>query len=112
MTGQEKESVHEALRRIYLDPKDAGSLGGAERLYRRAKELNVAGVTRASVQHFLRNEPSYSLHKQIRRRFARNPTYVQGIDDQWQADLVDMQALSWSNHGIKYLLICIDIFSK
>ena len=37
---------------------------------------------------------------------------VGGIDDQWQADLVDLQSLSKYNDGYKYLLTCIDIFSK
>ena len=55
---------------------------------------------------------SYTLHRQARRRFPRNPTHVAGVDDQWQADLVDMQALSRENNGTKYLLTCIDVFSK
>ena len=35
-----------------------------------------------------------------------------GIDEQFQADLVDLQNLSRYNKGYKYLLTCIDIFSK
>ena len=35
-----------------------------------------------------------------------------GIDEIWSADLVDMQALSKWNKGIKYLLNIIDVFSK
>ena len=30
----------------------------------------------------------------------------------WQADLVDMQSLSLHNDDIKYLLTCIDMFSR
>ena len=30
----------------------------------------------------------------------------------WAADLIDMQAFSKDNNGIKYLLTVIDIFSK
>ena len=30
----------------------------------------------------------------------------------WQADLVDMQSLSLHNDDVKYLLTCIDTFSK
>ena len=37
---------------------------------------------------------------------------VPGIDAQFQADLVDVQNLSRYNKGYKYLLTCIDIFSK
>ena len=37
---------------------------------------------------------------------------VPGIDAQFQAYLVDVQNLSRCNKGYKYLLMCIDIFSK
>ena len=35
-----------------------------------------------------------------------------GIDYLWQLDLVDLQKFSKSNKGYKYLLTCIDVFSK
>ena len=35
-----------------------------------------------------------------------------GTDDQWQADLVDMSSLARFNKGYKFLLTCIDVFSK
>ena len=104
--------LNEELAKIYLNPEDPGSLGGAERLYRRARALGIKGITRTSVRQYLRDEPSYSLHRPVRKHFARNPTYTSGIDEQWQADLVDMQALSRANKGMKYLLTCIDVFSK
>ena len=37
---------------------------------------------------------------------------VNSSDDIWAADLIDMQAFSKDNNGIKYLLTVIDIFSK
>ena len=37
---------------------------------------------------------------------------MNGIDKIWAADLVDMQAFSKFNPGIKYLLAVIDVFSK
>ena len=37
---------------------------------------------------------------------------MKSIDEIWAADLIDMQALSKDNNGIKYLLTVIDIFSK
>ena len=47
-----------------------------------------------------------------RKNFKRNQTVVGGIDQQWQADLADMQALSRKNKGTKYILTVIDVFSK
>ena len=37
---------------------------------------------------------------------------MSSIDEIWAADLIDMQAFSKDNNGIKYLLTVIDIFSK
>ncbi|XP_032235740.2 uncharacterized protein LOC116617271 [Nematostella vectensis] len=37
---------------------------------------------------------------------------VQGMDEQWQADLCDMQAFHQDNDGIKYLLTVIDVLSS
>ena len=37
---------------------------------------------------------------------------MNGIDEIWAADLINMQAFSQDNNGIKYLLTVIDIFSK
>ena len=37
---------------------------------------------------------------------------MNGIDEIWAADLIDKQAFSKDNNGIKYLLTVIDIFSK
>ena len=94
----------EVLGRIYHDPKDPGSLGGVERLLRRARLLHVPKVTQKSVQEYLRSEQAYTLHKPARRRFTRNHTYVAGIDAQLQADLADLQGIARQNGGMRYLL--------
>ena len=102
----------EALSKIYHDPKDPGSLGGVDRLLQRARQLHVPGVTRETVQEYLKSEQAYTLPKPARRRFTRNHTYVARIDAQWQADLADMQGIARQNGGMRYLLTVIDVFSK
>ena len=52
------------------------------------------------------------LHKPIRRKFKKRRVLVNGIDKIWAADLVDMQAFSNFNCGVKYLLAVIDVLSK
>ena len=74
--------VQEKLRRIYRNPADPGSLGGIDRLQRRAKQLKVPGVNRLLVEQFLKGEQAYTLHKPARRRYVRNRTYVAEIDAQ------------------------------
>lgn len=51
------------------------------------------------------------LHKSARRNFPRRPVIVKGLDDRWQAELVDMKAYSRYNKGHKYIVTFIDVFS-
>ena len=102
----------EVLSKIYHDPKDPGSLNDVELRLRLAKQLHVPGVTRQTVQEYLRSKQAYTLHKPARRQFTRNHTYVAGIDAQWQAHLTDMQGIARQNGGIRYILTVIDVFSK
>ena len=102
----------EVLSRIYHNPKDPNSLGGVERFLRRARQLQAPGVTRKNVEKYLKSEQAYTLHKPARRRFARNHTYVAGIDAQWQEDLADMHGIAKQNGGMRYILTVIDVFFK
>jgi len=52
------------------------------------------------------------LHKPIIKNFPKRKVYVNGIDKIWAADLVEMQAFSKFNRGVRYLLTVIDVFSK
>lgn len=52
------------------------------------------------------------LHKTARKNFERRSTIIKGIDDLWQADLIDMQKYSNENKGFKYILVAIDALSK
>ena len=70
----------EALSKIFYDPKDPGSLGGAYRLLQRASQLHVSDVTRQTVQEYLKSEQAYTLHKPAHRRFTRNYINVAEID--------------------------------
>ena len=112
-SSPQPEAIQAALEKIYLNPNEPGSLGGLEALYRRAQQLKVPGLTRAAVARFLSGVSAYTLHKPARKRFLRRHVFTQGIDDQWQADLVDLGLeLRRANKGYRYLLTCIDSFSK
>lgn len=52
------------------------------------------------------------IHKNVRKNFFRRQVVMKDIDDLWQADLIDMQALSKDNIQYKYILVVIDTFSK
>jgi transposase InsO family protein len=48
----------------------------------------------------------------VRKIFPRRKTYAKGIQDLFQADLADLQHLSRNNDGYRFILTCIDVFSK
>ena len=52
------------------------------------------------------------LYKPVSKQFQRMRVNVNGIDAMWAADLIEMQAFSKDNNGIKYLLTVIDIFFR
>lgn len=52
------------------------------------------------------------LHRPARRNYPRRHVDIRGLDETWQADLVDMSAYKTYNKNHKYLLTIIDIFSK
>ena len=58
------------------------------------------------------NELAEKLYKPVIIKFQRRRVNVNSIDEIWAADLIDMQAFSKDNNGIKYLLTAMDIFSK
>ena len=48
------------------------------------------------------------LHKPITRNFSKRSVIINGIDEIWASDLVEMQKFSKWNNGIKYFLMVID----
>ena len=61
---------------------------------------------------FKQKDLAEELHKPIRRKLKKRRVLINGIDKIWAADLVDRQAFSKCNPGVKYLLAVIDVFSK
>ena len=55
---------------------------------------------------------SEELHKPKRKNYTRRKIIVNHIDEIFAADLVEMQKFAKLNKGYRYLITCIDIFSK
>ena len=91
----------------YYDISKPGSYGGVDSLVRSNR-----GVKKKSIQKWLEGEDTYTMHKPIKRKFRRRKVIVGGINQQFQADLIDLQNIKKWNNKINYLLTCIDVFSK
>ena len=99
------------LSDYYFDTKSPVPFTSPLALYREAKK-RYPFLTFSQVKNWLHSKDTYTLHKPVRYNFPRNRVIVTGIDDQWQADLVDVSSLARFNKGYKFLLTCIDVFCK
>lgn len=52
------------------------------------------------------------LHRPVRRNFTRRAVEIKGLNDLYQADLVEMIPYAKVNKGYKYLMTVINAFSK
>ena len=92
--------IDKYLSSVYFDPKRSRGFGSVERLYRDVKY----NPTPRQILEWLMSQDVFTLHKLVRRNFSRNRVLV--------SDLADMQSLKEYNDGYRYLLVCIDVFSK
>jgi Integrase core domain/Chromo (CHRromatin Organisation MOdifier) domain len=83
----------------------------AREVWLRAKCID-GSITLKNVKDWLSTQETYALHKPARRLYPRNKVLISAIDEQWQADLADLGSLSKFNDNFKFLLTCIDVFSK
>jgi len=99
------------LKKEYTDPSKPGAYAGFEGFYRALKKRKI-NVTKAKIQKFLQNQETYTLHKRKINNFPRKKVRVNGLNDTWQLDLVDMSKMSDQNNGYTFLLTAIDVLGK
>ena len=91
----------------YTTPKEPASFSGLNSFIKNHPKFNKKNVFKV-----LNKLNVYTQHKPIKYIFKRNKVLVGGIDDIWQADLIDVKNIKNYNYNIKYILTCIDVFSK
>ena len=96
---------------MFYDLSQPSAYTGRNNVYRAARNV-LPSITKTDVDKWFEGQLSYTLHKPTRVHFTRNKTIVKSIDDQWQADLCDMQSKASHNDGKTFILTCIDCFSK
>ena len=69
-------------------------------------------VSKNVTDAWLRKQRTYTLHKLARLGYRTRPYKTAGIDQQWQADLVEMIPHEDVNDGYIYMLTVIDLFSR
>lgn len=102
-----KKTITPKNEKVYYDPNDEGALGGVKRFNEQLKLKNEK-----SAKTWLQTQPAYSLHKPIRKKFPTRSYQTSGLNDLWQMDLMEMIPYARINKGYKYILNCIDVFSR
>jgi hypothetical protein len=99
------------LKQYYNNIDFKGSYGGKDRFYKSLKDI-IPDISRKDVEKYLQTDDSYTLHKPVQkpRKFRR--IYSRGIRYAFSIDLVDMSHLARKNRGYKWLISCIDMFSR
>jgi hypothetical protein len=64
-----------------------------KKLYQKAKEEGVPDVSRKNVREWLQTQNTYIIHKPSRKHYKTQRTYVDGLAQQIQMDLVDMSRI-------------------
>ena len=102
----QSQSINEKLKAIYYDVKHPAGFSSIQKL------VKASGLTHNQVKKWLKGQRTYTLHKQARKHYPTRKYLVHDIDDQWQADLADVSAISKHNNGNNFILTVIDIFSR
>ena len=110
MQTQGRKSVSllmdQKLKSIYYSPEHPGGFASITKL------VKASGYSRAKVKSWLKAQPTYTLHRQARKRYSTRKYIVHDIDEQWQADLADVSLIARENNGYHFILTVIDIFSR
>ena len=105
------EAVNVVLKGLYEDADKPSAYGGVQKLYRAAKRLNPS-ITVKMVKQFLEGNRAYTLHYLTKKKFPRLRILAPKPKVILACDLCDMSWLAKYNKGTRYLLVCLDVFSR
>lgn len=109
------------LDRLYYNGDNPAFLGSFKKLAHAAAAARKSIITttrkkrrnqRKNIKNWLNTQEAYTLHREARLNFPRNHYKVFGIDELWEADLIDLSKLKNKNDNYRYILSVIDVFSK
>ena len=97
--------------KLYEDPKTG--LTGLTSFYRSLPDNIKKHYTSDEIKSILEKSRAFTQHRPAVRRYTFRRIVVSGIDDTWSMDIAEMtNSNPRINHQYKYLLACIDNFSK
>ena len=107
---EEKENLDPFLSTLYTDPASPLAYVGLSVFAREVQRQY--GIPRAATKAWLQKQRVYTKQRPAPRRARSDPTYVTGMHELYQADLLDMAFVSEENKGVRFLLTVIDVLSR
>ena len=106
--------IDQFLSGIYYTIGQPSSYSGVRKLWSDVKkrQSKPRGITLTVVSKWLKEQTTHTIHSTPKTIFSTEHIIVEHIDEQWDSDIIQMDQLAQYNRGYKYILICIDIFSR
>lgn len=99
--------LEKTLIQNYKNPSHPTAFSGIQNVYKYYKKQ----IPLRKVKEILSKIKAYTIHREY-KNLQSNPNYVNYARQQFQIDIAYFDHLAIYNDGIKYLLICIDAFTK
>jgi hypothetical protein len=95
--------------KLYTNPEVPGSFKGIDGFKKNNPKFEKNDIEKA-----LKDKDYYTLFKTAKRKFTKEKTRVNGIDDSWQIDLLDVSNIKSKifKQNYTFLFVCIDVFSR
>jgi hypothetical protein len=100
--------MEDLLKKLYYDPETG--YGSLDRIYRKAKVLDK-DIKLKDVKDFIAKQSVSQITKAVKRPTTYNTIVSPSVKNNYQCDLFILPNPNL-NKGYKYLLTCIDVFSR
>jgi hypothetical protein len=100
--------MEQLLNKLYYDPETGYS--SADKLYRKAKQQDTK-ITMKIVKEFIDAQATAQITKQVKKNKNYNTIISPSIKNNYQMDIMYLPNPTL-NKGYKYLLTCIDVYSR
>lgn len=108
------DTIDDYLVPIYYNTKSPASFYGATKLWQFIKDRKdkPKDLDYEALKNWLDKQNTHAIHTTPQRNFPTEKIVVSYIDEQWDTDLIQLSDLSKYNNGYKFLMVCIDLFSR
>ena len=105
-----KKSENRELKKFlkeYQSGKHPASFAGVNKVKKHYPHFTIA-----KIREYLTHADVWSRHSEAKKPSCYNPVFVYKRRTVLEADLLQIDNLAKSNDGVRFLLVCIDTFSK